>query len=411
MWEGGSFYEVDYWLRGELLDLCVLDEAIRWASHGSSVISPDAMLEAQRERQWLGCDGTGLYDPITTARFVAYSYDDRGYFETREEAEAYLRRADAAYEWQFSNHPPPDAHRLGQLIEVFGPFHSGIPRVPQRYSIEYSDAAIPVDEVVVLPGSLSVRDGVLRGLVRNWSPRLFAFNVTVTTADHVWRWPLSIQPGETAPFEFKNWNGPVDPQLARYEVSAEMSPDVDLSRSFEIVGGDFVVLLESINFEYLPPELVETFPAGIDYLPLYVVRPALYASAESRESLDSEPDSHRSAGNAASDLSQFEMSAWRARFDSQGRITDIEPLRPFWYPPIMYLDGIGDDRRSVDTYDFNHDGWPNIVLPGDPAMYSTGDEHDSQGLFGRADNPLSHADSGMMLWIGGAHRSQRGSES
>ena len=59
----------------------------------------------------------------------------------------------------------------------------------------------PQDGFVVLGWSVSVIDGVVRGLAQNHSERLWARNVTATATDPggaegMWRFPLAVQPGE-----------------------------------------------------------------------------------------------------------------------------------------------------------------------------------------------------------------------
>lgn len=78
------------------------------------------------------------------------------------------------------------------------------------FGIVYSSAAALVDDVRVLTDTVLVRDGVLRGLVRNWSRTLWAYGVAVTADGRSWHWPLSVQPGEVAPFEIDGWDGPAD---------------------------------------------------------------------------------------------------------------------------------------------------------------------------------------------------------
>lgn len=99
--------------------------------------------------------------------------------------------------------------------------------------VEYSDVADSLDEVRVLPGTVTVgSDGVLRGLVRNWSRTLWAYETVVVAGGVEWHWPLSIQPGETAPFEINDWIGPTDSALIDFAVTAEMSNEADLSRAW-----------------------------------------------------------------------------------------------------------------------------------------------------------------------------------
>lgn len=90
----------------------------------------------------------------------------------------------------------------------------------------------PVDEVQVVPESVLARDGVLRGLVRNWSRRLWAYEVTITAADREFVWPLSVQPGEVAPFEITAWDGPADPARIEFRVDADMSWHADPTRAW-----------------------------------------------------------------------------------------------------------------------------------------------------------------------------------
>ena len=103
-----------------------------------------------------------------------------------------------------------------------------------------------VDEVVLVEGSVLVRGGVLRGLVRNLSKTLFARGVTVTARPSgggppaSGRFPLTVQPGERAFFEIGGWAGSEDPADIVFEVAAEMSERVDISRSFSFGTGGTV---------------------------------------------------------------------------------------------------------------------------------------------------------------------------
>ncbi|WP_420618485.1 hypothetical protein [Candidatus Poriferisocius sp.] len=106
------------------------------------------------------------------------------------------------------------------------------------------------DEVAVVDGSVLVRDGVVRGLVRNLSKTLFAREVTVTArptegsnndAQPVsGRFPLTVQPGERAPFEIEGWTGSENPEMIDLSVSAKLSTRVDITRSFSFGTGGTV---------------------------------------------------------------------------------------------------------------------------------------------------------------------------
>ncbi len=109
------------------------------------------------------------------------------------------------------------------------------------------------DEVAVVDGSVLVRDGVVRGLVRNLSKTQFAREVTVTARPAVGeegsnnnaqpvsgRFPLTVQPGERAPFEIEGWTGSENPEMIDLTVSAKLSTRVDITRSFSFGTGGTV---------------------------------------------------------------------------------------------------------------------------------------------------------------------------
>ena len=66
----------------------------------------------------------------------------------------------------------------------------------------------PRDEVAVLGDSVLVRDRVVRGLVQNMSERMFARDVAVSVDAKRWEFPLTVQPGEVAPFVIEDYRGP-----------------------------------------------------------------------------------------------------------------------------------------------------------------------------------------------------------
>ena len=148
------------------------------------------------DRRRMGCD-----DPVDPERRKprwALRSNDRGdtiRFATRDDALAYQQERIAKHRVQFANtiETPP-----------FG-VHGG---VPTDVLIRFADVEAPVDGVRLLEDSVTVMDGVLRGMVRNLSRGLWAYEVTVTAAQREFVWPLSVQPGEMAPFEIEDWEGP-----------------------------------------------------------------------------------------------------------------------------------------------------------------------------------------------------------
>lgn len=131
------------------------------------------------------------------------------------------------------------------------------------------------NEVVVLTDTLSVAGGAVRGLVHNLSETQFARNLVVTArpagsteADGQgalsWRWPLTVQPGERAPFEIEGWKGGADPANIDLSVVADMSTAVDISRAFRLeemmvgpIRGNRILMAGVLSVPTSPPGLGE----------------------------------------------------------------------------------------------------------------------------------------------------------
>ena len=145
--------------------------------------------------------------------------------------------------------------------------------IPLGY-IGHLDWSFPLedtDEVVVVEGSVLVRDGTIRGLVRSLSKTMFAREVTVTAhpaADTQsknnnarpvsGRFPLTVQPGERAPFEIEGWAGSENPALIDLAVAAKLSDRVDITRSFSFGTGGNVTTrtLDEKFFKNFVPDFV-----------------------------------------------------------------------------------------------------------------------------------------------------------
>jgi hypothetical protein len=127
-----------------------------------------------------------------------------------------------------------DAYR--RLRDSGGGSSAVPPESPMGYVGPVVAVASPVDSLEVLAETVSVADGVLRGLAQNRSRSLWARDVVVTATDPaggegVWRFPLAVQPGEVLPFEIEPWTGSAALSDIGLEVSAEMSPTIDVTRS------------------------------------------------------------------------------------------------------------------------------------------------------------------------------------
>lgn len=232
---------------------------------------------------------------------------------------------------------PLGAQPLGLWPQTGGRFGCG--------GIQYAEPSVPVDEVRLLPETVFVADGSLRGLVRNWSRALWAWDVQVHADGRVYRWPLTVQPGETAPFELPDWDGPADAAFVGFSVTAEMSVDADISRALEIDGnmlspylcpGDRVSaqggLADPGYGVVLLPEVLDDFPS--DVLETECLRRlrvgGLVVHRDYSDGIDvgitrSHPSMH---GRLAPGLIG-ELRAYLARLDEAGRVTDLLRLTPF----------------------------------------------------------------------------------
>lgn len=93
----------------------------------------------------------------------------------------------------------------------------------------------PAEEVAVLPESVTVADGTIRGLIQNRSRTQWARNATVTAGGRQWTWPLTMQPEEAAPFQIDGWTGTTNPADIDLQATADLSPEVDISRAISFV--------------------------------------------------------------------------------------------------------------------------------------------------------------------------------
>ena len=179
------------------------------------------------------------------------------------------------------------------------------------------------DEVVVLGDTVSVGDGVVRGLVHNLSRTLYARDVVVTarpagSAEGLsWRWPLTVQPGERAPFEIEGWQAGADPAMVDLSVAAAMSADVNISRAIPLRGGGMGSYLEGSDWDgaYSPDYLaaVAELPPGSAYLII---------SASSLVV----PDSHPELASQISSHTIDDLRVYVAFFDD-GRVIDLVRLK------------------------------------------------------------------------------------
>ena len=313
-----------------IYDMCVLEDAVaRSTGDGKWPLETVAALRIQEYMDELDCDGDGIKAPLVYGyERGRYRYHGSG-FDSREQAEAYKERKERQQPHHYSHTLPRGAKPMGlNLCSRRYCFRNG-----QWLAIEYAYASAPVDEVRVLGGSLAIRDGALRGLVRNWSRELWAYRVTVTAGDQAWHWPLSMQPGEAAPFEIDNWTGSDDPLEVEYTVTAQMSPDIDGSRMLEI--GEFPDLTLDRFLEHLPQQIIDALPADTRALAHFY---AISVNVGSHPSLarfywgwgeDEWPSELAPLG--------FEPSAFSAWIDADRRVMEVSQITPI--DPVPWEDG------------------------------------------------------------------------
>ena len=243
------------------------------------------------------------------------------------------------------------------------------PDLPLGYfgHLDWTFPLADIDEVVVLVDSVLVLDGVVRGLVRNLSKTLFAREVTVTARPAAGaesennnaqtasgRFPLTVQPGERAPFEINGWTGSDDPADIDLEVSANLSTNVDITRSFGFGSGGTVTtrdIDEKFFKNFVPDFVYQAEKHKIDddgRLMIELISAGLTA-----------PTSHPSLKDQVLNQTIDDLRVYMALIGN-GKIYDIvEPpmfvsarsaLHPHFYPQAISLPTI---FNGAPFYDYN----------------------------------------------------------
>ena len=199
----------------EIVDMC--DDSVAFLlANGRNLAPGETPTAEELEQVWMERGASGVdCESEGGRRFV---YVSTGWWTTR----AHKSVADAARsiaERRIAEGLKSSVR--GKLLGTFGMFNREFP-LEER------------DEVVVLVDTVSVSDGVIRGLVHNLSEVFYARDVIVEVDGLSWWWPLTLQPGERAPFEITGWDHNTNPIEAGLTVTANMSTTVDLSRSFDM---------------------------------------------------------------------------------------------------------------------------------------------------------------------------------
>ena len=210
----------------EVVDMCD-DSNLFYYLNGRFLGPGDEIYPSQRQRmdeyreRWLpGCgdspDPSGdRYFYITDVGYAGKGATAQEALRSYEDGERWHRERDPFYDQRVAN--SRRGRRLG---------HYGWDPEPESR----------VDRVAVIEGSVTLQDGVVRGLVHNLSASLWARGVSVTVGGERWEFPLSVQPAEAAPFEVAGWTGAEAPPVADISVEATLSAEIDISRSLVLDG-------------------------------------------------------------------------------------------------------------------------------------------------------------------------------
>ena len=190
---------------------------------------------------------------------------------------------------------------------------------PDRYDLDVFS-----DVVAVRADSVLVDGAVVRGLVQNMSERLFARRVTVSVGDSVWVFPLTVQPGEVAPFEIEGYRGPSDPKQIGFEVSAQLVPEPDPRRSFHVTEspGIWADNWDQVGYalQFYPHITRLEGVSGDDWVQAYET------FIELRE-----PTSHPSVADEVAGLVVEDLRVYLTKMDDHDRVLDVSEMTPYQY--------------------------------------------------------------------------------
>ena len=266
------------------------------------------------------------------------------------------------------------------------------------WGIEWAGSGSRPGQVEVLPGTVSVVGGTLRGLARNWSSTLWAWDVEVRAGTRSFAWPLTIQPGEVAGFEFAGWDGPSDPVLIEFGVFAEMSNDADLSRGFEIgvgMAASWICRSELVGTGgtfSVPDEVLDEFTADEPCLrQLWVTGRHRGGPGQSGTRVGLGGPSHPSMRGQMAPALIEDLRAYLARIDAGGSVVDLQRLVPFFLEGYAYA----PSGAAILDDDGNRVVIPAVVIREYPSL----DDPDRSPILLFPDP----SPDTFVLWVGGAH--------
>lgn len=290
--------------------------------------------------------------------------------------------------------------------------------------------------VFVDPFSVSAEDGYVRGLVHNASDSLFVRDLSVNVERKSALggsgrvvWPLTVQPGERAPFEIYigGWTGALPNSEFVYEVSASLSERVDISRSFRI--HEFAA--GSVYADEINAQAMESFLGIGDYIiepnPWYSYSHIsfdayndTYGSVSCQQDLEiselraidgiertvvscggedgpfgyvdlyahiSIPDSHPTLSGPISTQTIRNLRAYVALVDAKGVVSDVKAV-------TLFTSGYSKETLDQEYIPVNAIPAPNLLDPGAVRILFTRPQF--------KDSPWED-DYSYQVWIGGAN--------
>lgn len=358
---------------GRVYDVCVLEEA--WIISYGYEPGPGVLANFAGPWRRNHPECSTVDDPAHDL-FPRWSYvgevRSSPYFKTKAEAFAWGHEIEDELRQLISGPLPLYARPLGMVGE-------------SRYEqIEFAGVLDSSDPVRVVPESLAYEAGTLRGLVRNGSPRRFAYKLQVSLSGAVWQWPLSIQPGELAPFALTGLALEETPSAQEISIDVELRDDADVSRAFDFGCSPHWFGGNAYDLEFLVPDVVfETLPrGGLHTLALYCADPNRRISSHPDWEGDNEP------------VHIGDLRSYVAFIDYSGRVLEVRKLITF---TEYYTDQGGKDPLEVITSipserviaDKNYRSSRVLVAFAAPNLGSSQDDfiHSAQ----------------WVLWIGGSH--------
>ncbi len=256
---------------------------------------------------------------------------------------------------------------------------------------EYQSGIPPTNQIIVEVNSVLMTGNLVRGLVRNLSDKQIAKKVKVAVTSpngdalgDEWYWPLSVQPGERAPFEITIPEHDVSVHELVFEVNAEFAEGVDLTRAFfldiydsgSIYGNKFAHLYASERFagvdpgNYLDHRGIWNLPRRQyfkhEFAEVYDNASIVgdLAEADLFEFLDlyarlEVPHSHPDLDDFIRKQYIGELQAFAAILDSESRVISVRRLQPF--TPVYEPANIDMPYVTVDSIPASNRWSPDAV--------------------------------------------------